>query len=465
MGKQQPTIFFAVLVLPFPTLAQSFVTVDVPGSSATEIHGINDAGTIVGTFTDNLGVHGFLQTMAGLTTIDGPGATFTQANAINNLGQIVGTYGNDAVLHGFLQIGTALTTIDIPGSTGTVPFAINDSGQIVGGYYVGTNFNGFLWSGGSITAVNVPGATNTVAHGINDAGQVVGFYTDSVGHYHGFLWTAGVYTPIDIGSAGTEAHDINSSGEIVGSDGNDGFLLNGVNTQTINAPGASITNPYSINSTGKIAGTYIDIHGTHGFLKGGCAVDLTSSIPTVLENTPPWGSLTYDNSHSTVGALGCALTSLSTALKFAGVLNIGTVRNTPGTLNTFMQSNSLFSGHQVIWDSTVALLNPALRFDPYQGYVSSITNAGAAFATIDHFLCSSQPAPVIVGVRSTIHDLTAPFPGHFVLVTGRRINADGTVSYLIADPAGAATTLDDFVYTNVDGTPEFETRGAIQPSP
>jgi hypothetical protein len=198
----------------------------------------------------------------------------------------------------------------------------------------------------------------------------------------------------------------------------------------------------------------------------GCGVDLSNRIPLLLQGDgTSWASLTYDNSNTTISSQGCALTSLSMALNFAGVTSIGGVQNTPGTLNTFMEANSLFTGpmgHTVDWDTTVARLNPSLRFDSFQGRVSSISSADQAFGTLDHFLCSNNPAPVIVGVRSIIHDLTFPFPGHFVLVVGRRINSDGTVSYLIRDPSGTATTLDDFVYTNAAGQPEFETRGAVR---
>jgi hypothetical protein len=50
-------------------------------------------------------------------------------------------------------------------------------------------------------------------------------------------------------------------------------------------------------------------------------------------------------------------------------------------------------------------------------------------------------------------------------VTGRHINDDGTVTYSINDPANVATSLDDFVYTDAFGRPEFVTRGAVVPAP
>src|SRR5918997_1075088 len=40
----------------------SFTQIDVPGADETAAHGINDAGQIVGLFSDSTGTHGFLAT-------------------------------------------------------------------------------------------------------------------------------------------------------------------------------------------------------------------------------------------------------------------------------------------------------------------------------------------------------------------------------------------------------------------
>src|SRR3954464_12873531 len=70
----------------------SFTQIDVPGAFATEAFGINDAGQIVGGFTDSTGDHGFLDTGGSFTQIDVPGASLpfpgTQAFGINDAGQI-----------------------------------------------------------------------------------------------------------------------------------------------------------------------------------------------------------------------------------------------------------------------------------------------------------------------------------------------------------------------------------------
>src|SRR5215472_5727743 len=67
------------------------------------------------------------------TTIDVPGATFTQASGINNAGQIVGVFSDaPAVNQGFLKDGATFTTIGVPGVSNTQAHGINDLGQIVG---------------------------------------------------------------------------------------------------------------------------------------------------------------------------------------------------------------------------------------------------------------------------------------------------------------------------------------------
>src|SRR3954463_15670755 len=52
----------------------SFMQIDVPGATDTQAQGINDAGQIVGLFSDSMGGHGFLDTAGTFTTIDVPSA-------------------------------------------------------------------------------------------------------------------------------------------------------------------------------------------------------------------------------------------------------------------------------------------------------------------------------------------------------------------------------------------------------
>ena len=140
--------------------------------------------------------HGFFRSAGGVyTTIDDPlGAGGTQALGINNAGQIVGTYSDSSgKSHGFLYNPNANTysTLDDPlGAQGTLAFDINNAGQIVGFYTDSSSKrHGFLYNlnGGTFITLDDPLATGgTDPSGINDAGQVVGFYVDNTGR-HGFL--------------------------------------------------------------------------------------------------------------------------------------------------------------------------------------------------------------------------------------------------------------------------------------
>jgi uncharacterized membrane protein len=144
------------------------------GANGTNVFGINNAGQIVGDYSDATGVHGFLRTPgtagapAVFTTLDDPLATRNQTSAfgINDAGQIVGRYVDDNGSHGFLLSGGTYFTLDDPLATpglitSTIARGINASGQIVGVYNDGTrttpNVHGFLM----VTAPNPPPPAGT----------------------------------------------------------------------------------------------------------------------------------------------------------------------------------------------------------------------------------------------------------------------------------------------------------------
>ena len=139
--------------------------------------------------------HGFLYSGGSTyTTIDDPsGIGTTIAAGINDAGQIVGGYTDSSgVKHGFLYSGGTYTTLDDPlGTKGTAAVGINDVGQVVGEYFDSSGMqHGFLYSGGVYTTIDdALGTEGTEALGINVAGQIVGYYVDSSGMQHGFLAT------------------------------------------------------------------------------------------------------------------------------------------------------------------------------------------------------------------------------------------------------------------------------------
>ena len=199
-----------------------------PGKTITGTYasGINDAGDIVGYFTTtDLEIHGFIDTGGTFTTIGVPGGALTQAFGINNSGTVAGTYTDSTFEHGFTDIGGTFTTINHPSATlGTFVLGINDAGVLVGEYGDSTGTHSFVDNGGTFTPIVDPAATaagdDTLAAGINNAGVVVGGYFDlsNAASALGFVDIAGTFTPIDdpLGIYGTLATGINDAGAIVG---------------------------------------------------------------------------------------------------------------------------------------------------------------------------------------------------------------------------------------------------------
>src|SRR5690349_8426502 len=147
----------AALASPAIQGADTFITIDIPGATATSALGINADGAVVGYFTDTAGKqHGFLLRGGTVTVIDYPGAAKTQARGINSNGDIVGTRYDDnsgapSTIHGFLLQHGTFAALDYPGKLGLIPQRINDAGQIVGCNHdndLMDSMHGFLYSDG-----------------------------------------------------------------------------------------------------------------------------------------------------------------------------------------------------------------------------------------------------------------------------------------------------------------------------
>jgi probable HAF family extracellular repeat protein len=96
---------------------------------------INNRSEITGGFFDLFSFRGFTQTQDSFEPIDIPGQTNTISQGINEPGSIVGTYVDfNQAQHGFVRTGTGFRTVDFPGGSNSNPFGINASGQIVGQY-------------------------------------------------------------------------------------------------------------------------------------------------------------------------------------------------------------------------------------------------------------------------------------------------------------------------------------------
>jgi len=146
-------------------------------------YGINATGQIVAA--------GGVLSDGTFTPIHVPGALGSVPAGINDAGQIVGWFSDATGTHGFLLSGGNFTTIDVPGAAlGTQALGINVTGQIVGVFTDASSVpHGCRLSGGTFNTIDVPAAMghNTVAHGINAGGQIVGTFVDANGMEHGFV--------------------------------------------------------------------------------------------------------------------------------------------------------------------------------------------------------------------------------------------------------------------------------------
>jgi len=266
---------------PLDAASLNFVTFDYPGSTGTELAGINDGGQIIGSFsTASTYGQGFIRNADGslipivlpYQSIDSP------PGGINASGQVVGAFFNPGTFFspGYLRstAGTYSIITDPINPNNSGAGAINDAGQMVGTYVdpVNSLVHGFLDNGGTFTTIDDPnmaansfGEEYTELSGINNAGQIVGIYSDAVGS-HGFLRSpAGGFTTIDAPGANpgtTSVTGLNNLGMIVGSftdnSGIHSFIrsADGSTYLTIDDPSGFQTTIEGINDSGDIVGWY-----------------------------------------------------------------------------------------------------------------------------------------------------------------------------------------------------------------
>lgn len=254
--------------------------IDYPGASLTDVHGINTAGHLAGSFVAGGGfgpVQGFSDILGVFTPVNYPGAIYTAAFAINDNDDIVGNYIDSSnVTHGFLLQGQTYVALDPPGSKGTWARGINNAGQIVG-YYQDSGFamHGFELIGGTYTNIDIPQGTFTEAFGINNNGDIVGLFTSGSGNRpSGFILSKGVVTTVKFKNLDTTATAINDQMKVTG------FVSNSQRTRAFiylngkfvifgdpEAPTGSLTYGYGINNSGFVVGSYLDITtgNDHGF--------------------------------------------------------------------------------------------------------------------------------------------------------------------------------------------------------
>jgi probable HAF family extracellular repeat protein len=265
-----------------------FQNIDIPGAAFTAANGVNNGGTVLGSW-DNTGSpfgFGFIEQPGGQPiTFNFPGTSdATAPSGINDVGTAVGAYmDSNGVPHGWVRSRDgSFTQLDDPlGVGGSSANQINDNGLIVGSYADASGVgHGFVYDHGTFTTLDFPGAIGTVLTGVNNSGAIVGGYTDALGVNHGFLYRKGTFKTIDPPDAGTSPGEgtiglsISSNGVIAGPFTNDsgffGFLLSKGQYSSLNDPNAVPGQSVQLNlsSNGRYAcGEYFDASGVlHGYV-------------------------------------------------------------------------------------------------------------------------------------------------------------------------------------------------------
>jgi probable HAF family extracellular repeat protein len=235
-----------------------------PGSTYTDLYGINDSGEIVG--ESSLGPFTYSGGTFSMLSVPGTYTGASQGNTplqINNSGDVGGEYEEASLKNvGFLYNGGSYTTIDVPGSVDTWETAINNTGQVTGYYDDGTNSIGFLYKNGNFTFLNPAGVNYLVPTGINDSGEVTGYSSADGNSWNAFTYENGAYAEFGGGNAFPSA--INNSGDITGilATPRVGFLYSAGNLTTFAYPVGGPPNRAggsSINNFGTIVGLYCNL--------------------------------------------------------------------------------------------------------------------------------------------------------------------------------------------------------------
>jgi hypothetical protein len=261
----------------------TFLNIDVPGTTCTTEYStcttptaINPAGTVAGWYCNAVNCYGFLRDLEGRYTSFAPtDSQFILVNAISSNGEVTGQYCNgSSECPSFVRDRHGnFTTFEAPGAVnGTSGASINDQGEIVGTYLDANYVNhGFRRDyGGHVTSLDPPDAANIYPVSINDVGEIAGYYVDVALNEYGFLLTCHNHYaditgyPVAINLYGAIAGQNNGSGEA----GTEGFYRDrSGNLSSFLPPNALYITVAGLNSHGTITGSFIDSeYLQHGFI-------------------------------------------------------------------------------------------------------------------------------------------------------------------------------------------------------
>jgi hypothetical protein len=161
-------------------VAQQF---DPPNSTRTVPTDIADDGTIVGYYNVGGAVHGFVRAPNGsFTTVDVPGSTDTEILSINYNGKLAGKYYDGTVEHyvGFVKSGTHIAKYQYPGAGNTEILRALPTGLRIGNYEDSSSvFHGFSFLPNVYTTLTPPSVAAMSIRDVNSLGNFVGNVGDA----------------------------------------------------------------------------------------------------------------------------------------------------------------------------------------------------------------------------------------------------------------------------------------------
>ena len=264
--------------------SSSIITFDGPGAGTgsgqgTSANGMNSKGTIVGTVTNSSRkTYGFLrQTNGKITKVEYPGARYTSVYGINDSGTIVGSFSgrHDQV---FLRTANGKFTSFVPPDTQFLEgYAFIDNLGNVAGTIITTSdfFECYVrTSDGKITLFSGPLGFGCEVTGIVN-GTVTGDYGAPSGYYAGYLRAPDGSFTVFLTNVQVAGVYLNKGGTAAGSfplpsGSMEGFLraTNGV-LDYFTVPGSVPLNVRGINDSGAVTGNWATDPefnaGGHGF--------------------------------------------------------------------------------------------------------------------------------------------------------------------------------------------------------
>ncbi len=160
----------------------------------TQLTGINKYNSTVGWYLDSANIaHGFKRySNGGLVSLNYPGASqSTTALGINDYGTVVGSFGGSNGQHGFLYHGGTWALVDYPsGSPGNTQLVgISNTNVAIGFFTRLQTYISFLYANGVFKNIFVPNADSTNVTDISANGVISGNAAYSDGSIKAFTAT------------------------------------------------------------------------------------------------------------------------------------------------------------------------------------------------------------------------------------------------------------------------------------